>query len=66
LRHGIGKALLDYVQQRFPLLSLEENQKEQSAVNFYQAQGFLIEDSARLEDTAHPTANIIRQADHTP
>lgn len=33
LRHGIGKALLEYVQQRFPLLSLEVYQKNQSAVS---------------------------------
>lgn len=46
LRHGIGKALLEYVQQRFPLLSLEVYQKNQSAVNFYHALGFRIEDSA--------------------
>ncbi len=45
----------EYVQQRFPLLSLEVYQKNQSAVNFYHALGFRIEDSAWQEDTAHPT-----------
>lgn len=66
LRHGIGKALLEYVQQRFPLLSLEVYQKNQSAVNFYHALGFRIEDSAWQEDTAHPTWIMSWQADQTP
>ncbi len=46
LRHGIGKALLEYVQQRFPLLSLEVYlRKSTFAVNLPCA-WFSAEDSA--------------------
>lgn len=55
LRSGIGKALVQYVQQRFSWLSLEVYQKNQNAVNFYHALGFRIEDSAWQEETRHPT-----------
>ena len=36
------------------------------AVNFYHAQGFRIEDSARQDDTQHPTWIMSWQADQTP
>ena len=52
---GIGRALLNHVQQRFPHLTLEVYQKNVRAVNFYHAQGFRIEDSAWQDDTQHPT-----------
>ena len=66
IRSGIGKALVQYVQQRFSLLSLEVYQKNQSAVNFYHALGFRIEDSAWQEETHHPTWIMSWQADQTP
>lgn len=52
---GVGKALVQCVQQRYNLLSLEVYQKNLTAVNFYHSQGFRIEDSAWQEDTQHPT-----------
>ena len=63
---GIGRALLNHVQQRFPYLSLEVYQKNVRAVNFYHAQGFRIEDSAGQDDTQHPTWIMSWQADQTP
>ncbi|STQ08030.1 putative acetyltransferase [Enterobacter cloacae] len=63
---GIGRALLNHVQQRFPHLSLEVYQKNVRAVNFYHAQGFRIEDSAWQDDTQHPTWIMSWQADQTP
>lgn len=66
IRRGIGKALVQYVQQRFSLLSLEVYQKNQSAVNFYHALGFRIEDSAWQEETQHPTWIMSWQAGQTP
>ncbi|POT55571.1 N-acetyltransferase [Citrobacter amalonaticus] len=65
LRRGIGKALVQYVQQRFPILSLEVYQKNQTAVSFYDALGFRIEDSAWQEDTRHPTWIMGWQVDQT-
>ena len=55
LRRGIGKALVQHVQQRYSALSLEVYQKNQNAVNFYHTLGFRIEDSAWQEETQHPT-----------
>ncbi|MDW2642965.1 N-acetyltransferase [Citrobacter sp. HN-141] len=66
IRSGIGKALVQHVQQRFSWLSLEVYQKNQSAVNFYHALGFRIEDSAWQEETHHPTWIMGWQADQTP
>ena len=63
---GIGRALLNHVQQRFPHLTLEVYQKNVRAVNFYHAQGFRIEDSAWQDDTQHPTWIMSWQADQTP
>ena len=63
---GIGRALLNHVQQRFPHLTLEVDQKNVRAVNFYHAQGFRIEDSAWQDDTQHPTWIMSWQADQTP
>ena len=63
---GIGHALLNYVQQRYPYLSLEVYQKNVRAVNFYHAQGFRIEDSAWQDDTQHPTWIMSWQVDQTP
>lgn len=60
---GIGRALLDEVKQRFPVLSLEVYQKNNRAVNFYHAQGFRIEDGAWQEETHHPTWIMRWQAD---
>ena len=40
VRRGIGKALMQYVQQRYPHLMLEVYQKNQPAIDFYRAQGF--------------------------
>lgn len=65
LRSGIGKALVQHVQQRFSVLSLEVYQKNQNAVNFYDALGFRIEDSAWQEDTQHPTWIMGWRADQT-
>ena len=65
LRSGIGKALVQHVQQRFSVLSLEVYQKNQSAVNFYHALGFRIEDSAWQEDPQHPTWIMGWRADQT-
>ena len=44
IRQGIGRALLDEVKQHYAWLSLEVYQKNESAVSFYHAQGFRIED----------------------
>jgi len=63
---GIGHALLNHVQQRYPYLSLEVYQKNARAVNFYHSQGFRIEDSAWQDDTQHPTWIMSWQADQTP
>ena len=65
LRSGIGKALVQHVQRRFDVLSLEVYQKNQNAVNFYHALGFRIEDSAWQEDTQHPTWIMGWRADQT-
>ncbi len=46
IRQGIGRALLDEVKQHYAWLSLEVYQKNESAVSFYHAQGFRIEDCA--------------------
>ena len=66
IRSGIGKELVQHVQQRFSILSLEVYQKNQSAVNFYHALGFRIEDGAWQEETHHPTWIMGWQADQTP
>ena len=63
---GIGRALLNHVQQHYPYLTLEVYQKNVRAVNFYHAQGFRIEDSAWQDDTQHPTWIMSWQADQTP
>ena len=63
---GIGRALLNFVQQRYDWLTLEVYQKNVRAVNFYHAQGFRIEDSAWQDDTQHPTWIMSWQADQTP
>jgi len=63
---GIGRALLQHVQQRFPILSLEVYQKNMRAVNFYHAQGFRIEDSAWQEETQHPTWIMSWAVDRMP
>lgn len=63
---GIGHALLNHVQQRFPYLTLEVYQKNIRAVNFYHEHGFRIEDSAWQDDTQHPTWIMSWQADQTP
>lgn len=55
VRRGIGKALMQYVQQRHPHLMLEVYQKNQPAINFYQAQGFHIVDCAWQDETQLPT-----------
>ncbi len=55
IRRGIGRALLDEVKQHYARLSLEVYQKNESAVSFYHAQGFRIEDCAWQDDTQHPT-----------
>ena len=54
VRHGIGRALMQYVQQRHPHLMLEVYQKNQPAVNFYHAQGFRIDDCAWQDETQLP------------
>ncbi len=53
-RQGIGRALLDEVKQHYAWLSLEVYQKNESAVSFYHAQGFRIEDCAWQDDTSAP------------
>lgn len=55
VRRGIGKALMQYVQQRHPHLMLEVYQKNQPAIDFYQAQGFHIVDCAWQDETQLPT-----------
>ena len=52
---GIGSQLLEFVQSRYPSLSLEVYQKNQRAVHFYHHMGFRIEESAWQNDTQHPT-----------
>ena len=61
--HGIGKALITHVKQRFNWLSLEVYQKNYRAVHFYHAQGFRIEESAWQHETQHPTWIMNWQAD---
>jgi len=61
--HGIGRALLAFICDRYPDLSLEVYQKNSRAVNFYHAQGFRIEDSAWQDDTQQPTWLMRWQAD---
>ncbi|MEG3752916.1 N-acetyltransferase, partial [Escherichia coli] len=51
VRRGIGKRLMQYVQQRHPHLMLEVYQKNQPAIVFYQAQGFHIVDFAWQDET---------------
>lgn len=51
VRRGIGKALMQYVQQRHPHLMLEVYQKNQPAIDFYHAQGFHIVDCAWQDET---------------
>jgi len=60
---GIGRALLAYVCDRYPELSLEVYQKNSRAVNFYHAQGFRIQDSAWQDETRQPTWIMRWQAD---
>ncbi len=55
VRRGIGKALMQYVQQRHPHLLLEVYQKNQPAIDFYHAQGFHIVDCAWQDETQLPT-----------
>ncbi|CAK5455982.1 hypothetical protein ECO2947_00925 [Escherichia coli] len=55
VRRGIGKALMQYVQQRHPHLMLEVYQKNQPAIDFYHAQGFHIVDCAWQDETQLPT-----------
>lgn len=57
VRRGIGKALMQYVQQRHPHLMLEVYQKNQPAIDFYHAQGFHIVDCAWQDETQLPTWN---------
>lgn len=54
VRRGIGKALMQYVQQRHPHLMLEVYQKNQPAIDFYHAQGFHIVDCAWQDETQLP------------
>ncbi|WP_435946829.1 N-acetyltransferase [Dryocola sp. BD586] len=63
---GIGRALINHVQTRYPELSLEVYQKNQRAVHFYHQQGFRIEESAWQEETRHPTWIMSWRADRTP
>lgn len=65
-RQGIGRALLDEVKQHYAWLSLEVYQKNESAVSFYHAQGFRIEDCAWQDDTQHPTWIMRWPADQMP
>jgi putative acetyltransferase len=66
IRQGIGRALLDEVKQHYAWLSLEVYQKNESAVSFYHAQGFRIEDCAWQDDTQHPTWIMRWPADQMP
>ena len=59
-------ALLDEVKQHYAWLSLEVYQKNESAVSFYHAQGFRIEDCAWQDDTQHPTWIMRWPADQMP
>ncbi|MGU3525393.1 N-acetyltransferase [Enterobacteriaceae bacterium C23F] len=63
IRRGIGRALLAFICERYPDLSLEVYQKNSRAVSFYHAQGFRIEDSAWQDDTQQPTWLMRWQAD---
>lgn len=65
-RQGIGRALLDEVKRHYAWLSLEVYQKNESAVSFYHAQGFRIEDCAWQDDTQHPTWIMRWPADQMP
>ncbi len=66
VRRGIGKALMQHMQQRHPHLLLEVYQKNQPAISFYHAQGFQIVDCAWQEETQLPTWIMDWQADQTP
>ena len=56
----------DEVKQHYAWLSLEVYQKNESAVSFYHAQGFRIEDCAWQDDTQHPTWIMRWPADQMP
>ncbi|MTH45477.1 N-acetyltransferase [Intestinirhabdus alba] len=66
LRSGVGTALVQHTQRRFSTLSLEVYQKNRTAVHFYHARGFQIEDAAWQEETRQPTWIMCWQADQTP
>lgn len=65
-RRGIGRALMQHVQQRYPFLILEVYQENLQALRFYMAQGFRVIDSAWQEQTQHPTWIMSWQVDQTP
>lgn len=65
-RRGIGRALMQHVQQRYPFLMLEVYQENLQALRFYMAQGFRVIDSAWQEQTQHPTWIMSWQVDQTP
>ena len=50
-----GSGFIQFVLQRHPHLMLEVYQKNQPAINFYQAQGFHIVDCAWQDETQLPT-----------
>lgn len=49
--NGIGKQLLDYVKTRKNKLTLEAYEKNQSAIDFYQREGFVLKEASVDEGT---------------
>lgn len=49
---GIGKSLLEYIKEIYPMFSLKVYQKNRRAVDFYQREGLLIISKGVDEDTA--------------
>ena len=62
---GIGRALLNHVQQRFPHLSPEVYQKCPGG-EFLPCSGLSYRRQRRQDDTQHPTWIMSWQADQTP
>lgn len=66
LRQGVGRALMQYVQQRYTSLSLEVYQQNVQAIAFYQTMGFHAVESAWQRDTQRATWIMRWQAVQTP
>lgn len=65
-RRGTGRRLMQQVQSRYPVLSLEVYQQNERAVAFYRAMGFIAVESAWQPDTRHATWIMRWQVGQTP